>query len=628
MFNQIQTVFIILLVICPTKQDDVHVTPGFTIQELSTDLAFESYAILNFGFVKPELSCYKWTQTVKLRYPNESLIHELEELLSIVNHIIAPSCHATSENTSFRIKRSLNWERFNPLSYAGWVTSRIFGYAHSFDLEQVNDRLNTVDQYIGTLKSTLHLVNQELFSEAQTLKTFENHINEQVSTIQSNFVKIEKVTNQIEQMSIIGFENLAHIIINLKLSMIINELTDACHSHTIPHILVSLPEYAHHIIDLEHRLNKVKLETVPGYTDHKSIIDLPMLHCLELESEYLLSVSVPIRRKSIISRHIVLTRIPFMFNNTICSYDIMKQHHVILNRYQEIVTATGSGICSQTGSGHCLFQLNQDFQPKDNKCLRSILMMNPAKQIIDSCNLICEPIKRIPYWISINDRTWGYLGPKQQLTINCLNQDPYNLTIGGISDLMWVTLPCNCYTVINGTFLFSPGLWCHDNLSLGAVPVKPLLEFSSVQIRSLQSHGLSEFIISTELQPLNKSLILSKLESELGETYSQVEEQLSSIDQPVSISHWTIGIGFGIILMILIVLCVILRAHRRSGSGHTIPVLGGLLSSLPGVRGESYLIIGSIIIMAIIQLIVLCVFLVLIYRLVLSLNRRKIMSLI
>jgi hypothetical protein len=49
-------------------QDDVHITPGFTIKELSPDLAFE-----------PELSCYKWTQTLKLRFQNHTLVHELED---------------------------------------------------------------------------------------------------------------------------------------------------------------------------------------------------------------------------------------------------------------------------------------------------------------------------------------------------------------------------------------------------------------------------------------------------------------------------------------------------------------------------------------------------------------------
>jgi hypothetical protein len=310
-----------------------------------------------------------------------------------------------------------------------------------------------------------------------------------------------------------------------------------------------------------------------------------------------------------------------MFNETICSYDIEKQHQVILNKYQEIVTATGSNICSQTGSGQCLFQLNQDFQPREDKCLKSILLMTPVKQIIHSCRLICEPIRKIPYWVSINDTTWGYLGPQQHLILNCLDQDPYNLTIGGISDLMWITLPCNCYTIVDGVFLFSPELWCHDNISPGAVPVKPLLEFSSVQIKSLQSHGLSEFVISMELKHLNATQIFSRFEDHANKQYSEIEEQLQVIHSPVLVSHWIIGIG--LILVILIVICTVMRAQRRSITGNSILVLGGLLSSLPGVRGESYLIIGSIIIMAVIQLVVLCIFPILIYRLVLSLKRRR-----
>jgi hypothetical protein len=136
MFNQLRKIFILHLLICSVKQDDVHITPGFTIQELSPDLAFESYAVLNFGFVKPELSCYKWTQTLKFKYQNNSLIHELEDLLSQVNWIITPNCNTKDQNTNLRTKRSLNWEHFNLLAYAGWVTSRIFGYAHTFDLEK------------------------------------------------------------------------------------------------------------------------------------------------------------------------------------------------------------------------------------------------------------------------------------------------------------------------------------------------------------------------------------------------------------------------------------------------------------------------------------------------------------
>jgi hypothetical protein len=296
------------------------------------------------------------------------------------------------------------------LAYAGWVTSRIFGYAHTFDLDKVNDHLETVDQYHEVLKSTLHLVNQEMLSEAKARKTFETYINKQISTIQLNFIQLEQTTNQLEHMSVMGFEHLIHMVINLKFSLITNELIDACHSHTIPSILVGLPEYEEHLNDLVRRLNRIQLEIVPVYTNHKTIIDLPILHCLELPSEYLLSVSIPIRRKDIISRHIVLTRIPFMYNETIYHYDIEKQHHVILNKFQEIVTATGSDICSQTGSGHCLFQLNQDFQPKGDTCLKSILSMTPVRNIIQSCHLTCGPNKRIPYWISIND-TWGYFGP-------------------------------------------------------------------------------------------------------------------------------------------------------------------------------------------------------------------------
>jgi hypothetical protein len=142
------------------------------------------------------------------------VIDNLEDLFSQVNGIIIPKCH--SKETQSRSKRSLNWERFNPLAYAGWITSRIFGYAHTFDLEGLNNHLGTIDQYIGTLKSTLNLVDQQLLSESKALKTFEGYFNEQIDKIQSNFIQLEHATSQLEHISILGFEHLAHLVVNLK----------------------------------------------------------------------------------------------------------------------------------------------------------------------------------------------------------------------------------------------------------------------------------------------------------------------------------------------------------------------------------------------------------------------------
>jgi hypothetical protein len=45
MFQKVKELCLILLLIFPVKQDDIHITPGFTIQEISPDLAFESYAV-------------------------------------------------------------------------------------------------------------------------------------------------------------------------------------------------------------------------------------------------------------------------------------------------------------------------------------------------------------------------------------------------------------------------------------------------------------------------------------------------------------------------------------------------------------------------------------------------------
>jgi hypothetical protein len=151
---------------------DFYITSGYSTTQLSTSSIFENYCFLNFGLPKIDLPCEQWDQRISLALSHTAKQSHLRKIFKLFHDIIHPEC----KSPQLRSKRSISGQRANPLVYVGWVTSRVMGYAHAFDLETINDHLDSLDKCVNLMKKTVQSINEDLFTTAKMLHSIEDKL--------------------------------------------------------------------------------------------------------------------------------------------------------------------------------------------------------------------------------------------------------------------------------------------------------------------------------------------------------------------------------------------------------------------------------------------------------------------
>ena len=74
--------------------------------------------------------------------------------------------------------------------------------------------------------------------------------------------------------------------------------------------------------------------------------------------------------------------------------------------------------------------------------------------------------------------------------------------------------------------------------------------------------------------------------------------------------------------MIIIIICCICKTATTK-TYRCVGFMSFLTSIIPGVKGENLIVIGTVITMSVVHILILSVFLIMIYRLILTLKRRR-----
>jgi len=507
------------------------------------------------------------------------------------------------------------------------VTSRIFGYAHSFDLEELSSRINQNTNSLVHLIKGLGLVNQYMYSQAKSLSTFEEMINKQIHVIQrsldelaSNMDQVSKQTNWIQR-------SIIHVLLNKLIQDQYEDIIQSCTNHFVPKKLLQAPEYEDHLNQLIKNLTTHGLEILPSFLEKQHLLQYPLVSCLHQSSGIIISVSFPIRRMNMFSSHYRIELQPTLQQNSVCYLNLPQPLHVLLDKNDTPVIAfSGTEICSEFGSRRCLLQMNNYVSQDHQLCLSNVLSKVAYAKINESCESRCSSVTNTPLWVTINATTWGYYGPGQDITVVCSNQNSTVMSIPDYHLFFWVTIPCNCFIELKNKQIMSPGLWCDDALEMQQIPVIHISETNISQILNTDLNGLTAFQINVTLPHLNQSTILKDNFNTITSGKIQIESELNNASDSLTINRrtsWIIlmcgAIGFVILSLILL---LILKTCK-SGQTSNLSVLGLLSYFIPGVKCETYFVIGTVVVTSFVQTVVLCVSLILVYKLMLTLKRRR-----
>jgi hypothetical protein len=166
----------------------------------------------------------------------------------------------------------------------------------------------------------------------------------------------------------------------------------------------------------------------------------------------------------------------------------------------------------------------------------------------------------------------------------------------------------------------TPGLLCQRSQEVSVIHIKHFSELNTQAISIMQSHGLLPLKLNLPDTRLNNVSLSQDLLYKIENSTKQRSNDLETMTNQIVTHPGMISITVTSLILLVIVVCCICYVKSKGSKGFLSTFMYTLI---PGVRADNLMVISIVVITMFIQLMLSFCFLFIIYKLILSLKRRR-----